>query len=631
MLEAIRTRAQGWLAKLILALITIPFALWGIDSYFNSGSRNELVAEVGDSGITRQAYTEMLREQSDRMRQALGPNYDPAVAETAEFREQVLHAMIEEEAMLQEATAAGLQVQDSQIAAILQQLPPFQEDGKFSPERYKRVLGQRGYTPAYFESQLRRDIVLETLRQPMLAGSVLSATSADLVARVVGQRREISWHEILPAAVASQVNVTDKDIQDYFDAHKADFTEPEAIRVEYAVLSLDELARNIEPSEKEIQDYYAANATKLGPPEERNASHILITAPKGDANARRQAKAKAEELFAALKSAPKDFAATAKRESQDPGSAANGGSLGSFGRGMMVKSFEEAAFSMQPGEMRVVETEFGFHVIRLDGIKSSTSSLAALRGQIAEELRRQQAQKHYAEAAESFSNIVYEQGSSLKPAADALKLPIQTTDWMGKKGLPVAPFNSAKLLEAIFNTDAIKSRQNIDPVEIGRNTLVAARVIDHRVARLKPVTEVAEAIRQRLRAEQTANLIAKQGQSQIELLRQGQEPAGANWTAFKMVGRQQPEGLDPKTLKAIMSVDTAKLPAYVGASMAEGGYRIVRVTRVIEEAAANPVLRSAVESGLRQTYARADAVAQVDLAKAAQKIEIKPGALDKKE
>ncbi len=631
MLEAIRKRSQGWFAKIILALITIPFALWGIDAYFSTGGGNEVIAEVGDSGITRQAYTDMLKEQADRMRQSMGTNFDPSMTESAEFREQVMQAMTEEEAMMQEALAAGLQVTDAQIASILQRLPPFQEDGKFSPERYKRVLAQRGFTPAYFEYQLRRDIVLDMLRQPVVAGALLSATSAELVTKIAGQRREVSWHEIRPAEVASQVNVADKDIQAYYDAHKTEHVEPEAVRVEYAILSLDEQAKSIELSEKDVQDFYAANAASLGPPEERSASHILIAAPQEDAGARKQAKAKAEALFAALQKAPASFADVAKRESQDEGSAAQGGSLGSFGRGMMVKPFEEAVFAMKPGEMRVVETEFGYHLIRLDGVQGKTPPLASVRSQIENELRRQQAQRQYAEAAENFSNIVYEQADSLKPAADALKLSIRTSEWMTRQGLPAEPFNSAKLLDAIFAADVIKSRQNVEPVEIGRESMVAARVIDHRPARQKPIAEVAADIRERLMAEQTASLAAKIGQSRIAELNQGNEPAGLGWSAFKVIGRQQPEGLDAKTVQAIMRADASRLPAYVGTPAPDGGYRIMRVTRVIEGAAGEPMLRAAVDNGLRQTYARADAVAQLELAKAAQKIEIKPGVLEKKQ
>lgn len=632
MLEAIRDRAQGWIAKVILALITIPFALWGIDSYFSGGGQAESVADVGDAKVTRQAFADALKEQTDQMRQAMGPNFDPAAVETKAFREQVLTRLTDEEAMLQEAKAAGLLVPDTQLAAVLQQLPTFQEDGKFSPDRYKRVLAQRGYTPAYFEHRLRRDITLEIQQQPAIAGTMVSATSVDLVARIAGQRREISTAEISPALITAQASVSDQDVQAYYEAHKADYTEPEAVRVEYVSLSLAELGKTIPVTEKQVQDYFAANASRFGPPEERSASHILIAAPEGDANARKQAKVKAEGILAALRKAPGTFAEVAKRESQDPGSAPNGGSLGTFGRGMMVKPFEDAVFSMKQGEIsNLVETQFGFHIIRLDGVKSSTPTLASVRQQVEDEIRKQQAQKQFADAAEQFSNLVYEQATSLKHAADALKLPVKTSDWMTKKGLAAAPFNSAKLLDAIFTGDAIKSRQNIEPVEIARNELVAARVIDHRPAGLKTLAEVSSGIRQKLLVEKTAKLSEKQGQALIGQLRQGKEPGGLSWSAFKIVSRQQPEGLDPKTLQAVMRADTAKLPAYLGAPTANGGYRIIRITRFIDDAATDPGLRAAVESGLFQTYARTDVQAQIDLARAAQKVQIRQDALDRKE
>lgn len=632
MLEAIRDRAQGWIAKVILALITIPFALWGIDSYFSGGGKTETVAVVGDANVTRQAFSDAIKEQTDQMRQAMGQNFDPAAAETKEFREQVLNRLTDEEAMLQEAKAAGLQIPDTQLAAVLQQLPPFQEEGKFSPDRYKRVLAQRGYTPAYFEYRLRRDITLEIQQQPPIAGAMASATSVGLVARIAGQRREISIAEISPAAVSAQVSTSDQDIQAYYESHKADFTEPEAVRVEYVSLSLGDLGKAISVTEKQVQDHFAVNASKFGPPEERSASHILIAAPEGDTNARKQAKVRAEGLLAAIRNAPGTFAEVAKRESQDPGSAATGGSLGTFGRGMMVKPFEDVVFSMKQGEIsNLVETQFGFHIIRLDGVNSSSPTLATVRQQVEDDIRNQQAQKQFADVAEQFNNLVYEQASSLKPAADALKLTVRTSDWMTRKGLAAVPFNSAKLLEAIFTGDAIKVRQNIEPVEVARNELVAARVIEHRSARVKPVAEVSADIRQKLVVEKTAKLSEKQGQSLIEQLKQGKEPGGLNWSAFRVVSRQQPGVFDPKALQAIMRVDTTRLPNYLGASMPNGGYRVIRVTRLIDDAATDPDLRSAVESGLFQAYARTDAQAQIELARSAQKVQIKQEVLDKKE
>lgn len=632
MLESIRNHAQGWMAKLILALITIPFALWGIDSYFSTGGRTESVAEVGDSSITRQVFSDAIKEQADRMRQAQGDNFDPAAVNTREFREQVLTRLTEEEAMLQEARVAGLQVPDSQLASVLQQLPPFQEEGKFSAERYKRVLAQRGYTPAYFEYRLRRDITLEIQQQPTIAGTMVSSTSVELAAKLAGQRREVSTSEISSSSLASQVTISDQEIENYYQAHKADFTDAEAVKVEYAILSLDDLYASISVTDKQVQDFFAANSSKFGPPEERTASHILIAAAESDVAARKQAKAKAELLLAAIRKAPDTFTEIARKESQDPGSAQEGGSLGSFGRGMMVKPFEDAVFSLKTGEIsNLVETQFGYHIIRLDGIKSSTPVLSAVRAQVEEEVKRQQAQRLFADAAEQFSNLVYEQGASLKPAADALKLSLHKSDWMTRKGLTKSPFNTPKLVEAIFSGDAIKSRQNVEPIEIARNVMVAARVIDHHPARAKPVFEVSSVIRQKLLTEKIASLSENRGQAFLQQLKQGKEPGGLSWSEFKLVGRQQAGELDAKSLQAIMRADAASLPSYIGVSKPDGGYRIIRVTRIIDMPAADPALRSAVESGLLQTYARADAQAQVDLASSAHKVIIKQDLLDKKE
>ena len=633
MLDGIRNGAKGWMGKALLAFITIPFALWGIDSYFNSNARTELVAEVGNGGITRLAFTEALKEQADRMRQAMGTNFDPAATETRGFREQVLNGLVEEETLLQDAQASGLQVTDVQIAAVLQHIQPFQEDGKFSAERYKRVLAQRGFTPAYFENRLRRDLVLQAYQQPLTVGALAATSSVELTARIAGQRREVSWSDIAPATAAQQVNVTAQDVQAYFDQHKNDYMEPEAVRVEFAVLSLDGLVKNIQISEKQVQDYFASNAGKLGPPEQRSASHILIAAPAGDAAARKQAKTQADALLAVVTKTPKTFADVAKRESKDPGSASNGGSLGNFARGMMVKPFEEAVFSMKPGEMRLVESEFGFHIVRLDGVKSSAPVLAAVRPQIEAELRKQLAQKQFAEAAESFNNLVYEQGTSLKPAADALKLTVATSDWLTRKGQPADPLNSGKLLTALFAGDAIKSRQNIEPIEINRNELVAARVVDYRPAKQKAIAEVANSIREKLLTERTAKQSEKIGQSMMAQLKQGTEPVGLNWSAFQIIGRQQPGGLDQKSLQNVMRQDGTKLPAYTGAALPDGGYRVIRVTRVLDTNTGepNPALHAAVGAGLRQAYARADIAAQIELTKAAQKVKIMANVLEKKE
>jgi peptidyl-prolyl cis-trans isomerase D len=628
-LEAIRKHAQGWLAKVILALIAITFALFGVDSYMKGDKSGGMVAEVGDVGISREELAREIQGQSDRMREAMGPAFDPAVTETAEFRKQVLDSLIERKALLLDAQKNKFLAPDAYVAAVLAQVPAFQEDGKFSQQRYEAVLRQNGRTPAAFENELRQGFMLDVVTSPVTLAAYPSNTSLEQIARLVSQQREIAWADLPASAVASQVKVAQADVERDYAAHKADFTEPEQIRAEYLVLDMASVAAGITVSDQAVTDYYAAHASKFGVPEQRSASHILIAVDKqADAATRAKAKAKATELFQVLQKSPERFAELARTQSQDPGSAAQGGSLGSFGRGMMVKPFEDAVFGMKPNEIRgPVESDFGYHIIRLDGIQpAKLAPLNAVRAEVVDELRKQQAQKAFADLADNFSNLVYENAQSLKPAADAAKLSIKQTDWMSAKTAP-APFNQAALAAALFSADAIKSKQNTDAIEVQPGMLVAARVIDHRPARLRPLAEVSAAIEARLQAEQSAKLLAQKGEATISALAKGEEP-GLNWSGFKVVGRQPSADLDAAAVKAVFRVKADKLPAYTGFARPDGSYRIVRVSRVLEAPVPEPMLLASITSGVTQAQQRADMKAMLALITAAQKVKIKPNAIE---
>ena len=631
MLEAIRDRAQGWIAKLILALITIPFALWGIDSYFNRGLGGDVVAEVGKGRVYRQEFNQALQEQANSLRQSQGAKYDPAITQGREFRESVLNGLVDRKALLLTATDAKLVAPDQQVAAIIQQIPLFLENGQFSRERYEAALRQRSLTPIGFENEIRQDILLRALQSPLVKGVVVASATADRLARLVSQHREVSWADIAPAQFAAQAQTSEADLEAYYNSHKAEFTDPEAARVEYVMLSKEALAAAVQPVEQDIQNYYQANQSRFGEAEQRTASHILIAAGKNDATARQKAKAKAEALLAEIRKNPASFAELAKRESQDPGSAAHGGSLGSFPRGVMVKPFDDAVFSMKVGELRgPVETDYGYHIIHLDGITPAKAApLASVRDSIVAELRSQQGQKLFAQAAENFSNLVYDQSTSLKPAADAYKLPVQASNWITRKGGP-APLNEAKLLAAIFSPDSIKNKQNTEAIETDKGAMVAARVIEYRPATLHPLASAGATIRAMLIAEKSARLAEQQGRAQLDKLNQGQEPALA-WSSFQMISRQQPGPFNAQSLADIFRVNTAKLPAYIGVKMPDGSYRLVRISRVSEPSAADPTMRTALESGLRQALARADTEAYLALTKSQNKVEIKAGALEIKE
>ncbi len=629
MLEAIRKHAKGWLAKVILALIAVTFALFGVDSYMKDDRSGGVIAEVGAWGISREELSREIQVQRDRMREALGPAFDPAVSETADFRKQVLDSLIERKALLQDAQKLKFIAPDAYLAAVLGQIPAFQQDGKFSQQRYEAILRQNGRTPAQFENELRQSFMLETVTSPVTLAAFPSTTALSQIARLVAQQREISWVDLPASGVASQITVTPADVERYYASNKAEFTEPEQIRAEYLELDMAAVAAGIAVSDQAVADYYASHAAQFGQPEQRSASHILITADQNaDAATRAKAKAKATELYQTLQKAPQRFAELARTQSEDPGSAAQDGSLGSFGRGMMVKPFEDAVFSMKPNEIRgPVESDFGYHIIRLDGIQpAQTAPLAEVRAAVVGELRKQQAQKAFADMADNFSNLVYENAGSLQPAAAAAKLTIRQSDWMTANNAP-PPFNHAALSAALFSPESLKSKQNTEAIEVQPGTLVSARVTEHRPARLRPLAEVSPAIEARLRAEQSLRLQTEKGEATIQALAQGKE-SGLNWSAFRVVDRQPSAELDAVGAKAVFRVNTDSLPAYTGFVRPDGAYRVVRVSRVLEAQALDPMLLSSIESGVIQAQQRADMKAMTALITAGQKVKIKANAIE---
>lgn len=629
MLEAIRQHAKGWLAKVILGLIAITFALFGVDSYMKGDRSAGVAAEVGEGRITTEELRREIQVQTERMREALGPSFDPAIAETADFRKQVLDSLVERKALLQEAHKLGMMAPDAYVASILAQIPAFQQDGAFSQQRYETVLRQNGRTPAQFEGELQQAFMLDAITSPVALAAFPSNASLTQLARLVAQQREIAWADLPASVVASQVKVTPSDVEAYYKANQAEFTDPEQIRAEYLVLDLDAVAAGIEVSEQAVADYYKANAAQFGQPEQRSASHILIAADKGvDAAVRDAARAKATELYQILQKAPERFGELARAHSQDPGSAAQDGSLGSFGRGMMVKPFEDAVFGMKPNEISApVESDFGYHIIRLDGIEPATTvPLAEVRAAVVDELRKQQAQKVFAGLADAFGNLVYENAESLQPAAVAAKLAVQQSPWMTAKSAP-PPFNHAGLSAALFSPESIKSKQNTEAIEVQPGMLVAARVMEHRPARVRPLAEVSAAIESKLREEQSTRLLTQQGEAAMQKLAKGEE-AGLGWSPFQVVGRQPSAALGPDGAKAVFRVATDKLPAYTGFMRPDGSYRIVRVSRVLEASELDPMLVRSIESGLVQAQQRADMKAMIALIKAGQKVKIMPNAIE---
>jgi peptidyl-prolyl cis-trans isomerase D len=628
MLEFIRERAQGWLAKLILALVTIPFALWGVDSYLRHSGAGDNIATVDGHGITSQEFARSLREQQDVLRKRLGASFDPALLETVDAKHAVLENLINQRLLADEAGRQGLLVSDARLAGIIAQVPAFQEDGKFSAERYEAMLRSQNMTPAIFEARVRREMSSQQLLNAISSNVLVSHAVTDRLISIAEQQREVSQAVIATEQFMGQVKIDQAAVKAYYDAHLKEFAVPEQVRLQYVVLSQDALVPQMQASEEEIAQYYAEHKNQYIEPEERKASHILITlAPNASQADVAAARSKANDILKQAIQNPASFGELAKKYSQDPGSAAHGGDLGFFARGAMVKDFDDTVFQMKDGEIRgPVRSEFGFHIIKLTGIKpGKTVPLSQVHDEIALAVEKRKAARKYIDAAETFSNMVYEQSNSLKPVAEALKLSIQTSPWVNRQGGVEGVAGNPKLLKAVFSDDILKNGRNTEAVEVAPNTLVSARLIEHKPATTKPYAEVAAAISQKLQRDAAAKLAVQKGQELLAELKQGKTPSVA-WAAAQTITRQHAQGMSGEVISQAYKADVNKLPAFTGIETPQG-YTLLRISRVIDATGVDDAKRRAYQQELAKLAGNEVTTAYLASLRADASIKIKQDAL----
>jgi peptidyl-prolyl cis-trans isomerase D len=595
---------KRWLQIGLLVLIVPPFALFGIDFYFRNTGTVGSLARIGDMRISEAEYSQALRQAQEKMREMMRNNPDQSLLNSPQLKASVLNELIEQKVTLARAQKAGMTVSDAELQKLIAGVDAFHDQsGKFSRERYRQLLQGQGLTPAGFEQQVRTNIVLEQVRSVYAGSAFVAESVAERLLKIREQEREVSQVLFNPGDYRSQVKVSDADAEQYYTEHKGEFMLPERVKVEFVVLSLEAFQRGIQVSDEEIQKYYAANMSRFQTPEERRASHILVAAP-ASASPQEKAKAKAlaEDLLKQVKANPKRFGELAAKYSKDPGSAEKGGDLGFFARGLMVKPFDEAAFQMKVGDtIGPVETQYGFHIIRLDAIKPvHTTPLEQVRAQILEELRKPKVTKAFAEAADSFNNLVYEQYDSLQPAADALKLTLQKSDWISRAGGNPNPLlNNDKLTAALFSDEVLKNKHNTSAIEVQPNMLLAARVIDHKASESLPFDQVRKDIVQHLSEQAATQRAEKEGRAALEKLNKG-EAVSLKWSAPQMVTLQKRQGLHAEAAQSVFSADTAKLPAYTGVPVSQGRFVIYRITKVKDVTGTNPEQRKALAKQLNQ-------------------------------
>ena len=631
MLQTIRDRAHGWIAWVIIILISIPFALWGIQSYLGMGSE-VVVAKVNGVGIKEQDLQRRVQQARLQLRERLGAAYDASQVDDRRLRQEVLNDMIRETLLLDVSDRLGFRVSDQELQAQILSEPAFQRGGKFDRTVYEQVLNLQGLSPALYEAQLRQRLVGTQMVRGVVGSELVTAAEREAFQRLSGQQRQVDWLRIPAARFVDESPIGEDEIQAYYSANTALFQIPEQVRLEYLVLNVNDLAASATASDEELRRLYDSEQARFGQPERRKVRHILLPVPADEA----KAQPVLEEIEAVRKriQGGEPFEEVAKAVSKDPGSASKGGSLGEIEQGIMDPAFDQAAFSLAAGELsEPVRTRFGYHLIEVQEIiPARIKPFEEVRDSLRSEVAHQKAESLFYDLGERLANVVYESPDSLKPAAEELGLTIQQSDWIGRtggKGL----LGNPKVTAAAFSEEVLNERRNSDLIEPEKDVLQAlvVRVVDHREASTRSLDEVRDEIVTTLRQERARKAALQAAEEGAEKLR-----AGTDWSAVAgedkpellgLVGRRDPKLPAPVRTVAFTLPSPAEGQASVGTAVLENGdAAIVRVAKVEPGEVTKPGDKAADQerSMLGQLMGRQTSEAVLDDMERRAKIERKP-------
>jgi peptidyl-prolyl cis-trans isomerase D len=512
LLQKIRDQAKGWFAYTIVGLLTIPFAVWGINYYFEGGGPMD-AAVVGDSKISLQEFQRAYQQQRQRLQSMLGGNMDPALLDGPRLKQDVLRQLIDERVLNQNARAQGFRVGDQQLHDAVLALPVFQQSGGFNRELYERLLRNQGFTAAAFEESLRQSLATAQLRDGVVASALVAPVELEQWIALLKQQRELQYVVLPLARYAARAVVDDGAIQDYFEKNKERLVNPEQVQLQFIELKLATLAEGVTASEDELKAAYEEQIAKYGRPEERSASHILVKLPpNADQDLVEKARVRAQQIADGIRSGGKSFDQALQEVKADASGELEGGELGVIGKGMFDSPvFETALFALsKAGEVsEPVRMPSGFHVIRLDSITpAQVKPFEEVREAVAAELRQQKAENRFYEISQTLANLGYEHPDSLEPAAKALDAPIQDSGWFDRKGGEGIAANP-KVVESAFGEDVLKRGVNSEPLELEPGHVAMIRVKAHRDATPRTLEESREDIVKALREQKAREAIAR--------------------------------------------------------------------------------------------------------------------------
>ncbi|MCA8048697.1 SurA N-terminal domain-containing protein [Burkholderia arboris] len=615
MLDFFRNHQRLMMA--LLLLIVLPglgfVGIQGFRGFFDDSAN---VAAVNGHKITRVEFDGAFRQQIDQARQALGGQFDVKMFDTPEHRKQVLDGLIQQRVLADETQRLHLTASDNAVRDALMSDPMIaslkKPDGSIDVERYAQLLSFQGMTPEQYQERVRYSLSLQQIPASIVSSAFTPKSLAQRLSELAAQQREVQALVLKTSDFAAKVQPTDAQLNAYYDAHKQSFATPETATIQYLVYSPAAAAASAQPTDADIKKFYDDNPTHFRTEAQVRVSHIFIAAP-GSASAadKTAAKTKAEQLLADVKAHPDQFAQIAQKNSQDAPSAAKGGDLGFITRGSTAggKAFDDAAFALKQGDVSgVVQSDLGFHILKATEVKPAVvKPFAEVKDEIATSLKQQYASKAFTDNAEGFTSTVYEKAKTLQPAADKYKLTLQTATVMptpNPQQPPTSPLNNPKFLAAVFASDSVKSQNNTQAIDVGNNTLISARVTDYKPAAVPALDAIKDVVRQKVIAEQAAELAKKDGVAKLAELLKSKSADG--FSAAQKVSRTQSQGLTPAALSAVYKVDAKTLPAYVGVDLGADGYAIYRVNAVIPGSAVDPQQLAAAQQQMAQVDAQSE-------------------------
>ena len=578
MLEQIRNRTQTTFAKVILAIIIIPFALFGIDSYLSSVGSNIYIASVNDESITS-SEMEKTRSQFIAQIKSQDESTDPKVFESIEFKKAVLDKLIITKLIDQEIKNSGFYISDSQVGIYISGMPEFQRNGKFSQEQYDEVLKVNNLTPKKFDDRIKSDLGTQQVKDSLRKLFYVPKNKIQNLVDLAYQKRDVSIFELKQADFKDKIDLSNPALKKVYEESKSSFMRPDQVKIKFIIYSAAGIVPTVKVADKEVNDYFTNNINRYQADQQRRAKHILFTVGANLASDEvKKIATNAQNILNEIKKNPKTFKKNAEKYSQDAESAKNGGDLGFFSRGDMTKKFEDTVFSMSRNQIsELIKTEFGFHIIMLTDIKGDEVKFETVKNQIKGELIFNKAVAEYGENADNFGNIVYEQSENLQEAANKFSLKIEDSEWLSFEDAKKF-FNNEAFAQAIFDKDAINEKRNIAAIEASPNNLVAARVVDFRPSASKSFEEVKSTITDFLVEAESQRLLISTGTQLIEDVKL--KPKMIDWIDQLSVDRIDRKGLSDPLINAIFKMDDNQLPSYTGLYDSRGEYIIVKLNKV---------------------------------------------------